>query len=75
MENLRIKRDDVYISDGPIGLSDVMSLYKLPLHQLKEKPFYPVLPKTFETDEDIFSIIKQKDILTPSSLSFIYSGN
>ena len=63
IENLRIKRDDVYISDGPSGLSDVMSLYKLPLHQLKEKPFYPILPKTFETDEDIFSIIKQKDIL------------
>ena len=32
MENLRIKRDDVHISDGPIGLSDVISLYKLPLH-------------------------------------------
>ena len=63
MENLRIKRDDVHISEGLIGLSDVMSLYKLPLHQLKEKPFYPVLPKTFETDEDIFTIIKQKDIL------------
>jgi len=63
MENLRIKRDDVHISEGPIGLSDVMSLYKLPLHQLKEKPFYPILPKTFETDEDIFSIIKQKDVL------------
>ncbi|MFI5237932.1 MAG: polyphosphate kinase 1, partial [Ignavibacteriales bacterium] len=63
MENLRIKRDDVHISAGAIGLSDVISLYKLPLHQLKEKPFYPVLPKTFETDEDIFTIIKQKDIL------------
>lgn len=63
IENLRIKRDDVHISDGPIGLSDVMGLYRLPLHQLKEKPFYPVLPKTFETDEDIFTIIKQKDIL------------
>ena len=64
MENLRIKREDVHISEGPIGLSDVMSLYKLPLHQLKEKPFYPVLPKTFETDEDIFTLIKQKrDVL------------
>ncbi len=63
MENLQITRSDVYIADGPIGLSDVMALYSLPLHQLKEKPFYPVLPKTFETDEDIFSIIRQKDVL------------
>lgn len=63
IENLSIKREDVYVSDGPIGLSDVMSLYKLPLHQLKEKPFYPVVPKIFETEEDIFSIIRQRDIL------------
>ena len=63
MENLRIKREDVQIAEGPIGLSDVMTLYKLPLHQLKEKPFYPIIPKTFEADEDIFTIIRQKDIL------------
>ena len=63
MENLRININDVHIADGPIGLSDLMTLYKLPVHQLKDKPFYPVLPKTFETDEDIFTIIRQKDIL------------
>ncbi len=63
MENLQISSEDVHIADGPIGLSDVMALYKLPVHQLKDKPFYPVLPKTFETDEDIFTIIKQKDII------------
>jgi polyphosphate kinase len=38
-------------------------LYDLPCHQLKATPFYPIIPKTFEEDEDIFSIIKQKDIL------------
>ena len=63
MENLRITRDDVHVLDGPIGLSDVMTLYKLPLHQLKEKPYYPATPKIFEDDEDIFSTIKQRDAL------------
>ena len=63
MENLQIKREDVHVLGGPLGMSDVMSLYKLPLHQLKEKPFYPVIPKVFEEEEDIFSIIKQKDVL------------
>lgn len=63
MENLQIKRDDVQVLGGPLGMSDVMGLYKLPLHPLKEKPFYPVLPKAFEDEEDIFSVIKQKDIL------------
>jgi polyphosphate kinase len=63
IENLQINPDDVHMSDGPLGLSDVMHFYKLPLHQLKEKPFYPTLPKVFETEEDIFSIIRQKDLL------------
>ena len=63
VENLQITKDDVQVTDGPLGLSDVMALYKIPLHQLKEKPYYPVIPKVFEDEEDIFSIIKQKDIL------------
>jgi len=63
IENLQITKDDVHMSDGPLGLSDVMHFYKLPLHQLKEKPYYPVVPKLFEEEEDFFSIIKQKDIL------------
>ena len=63
IDNLQITKDDVHVSDGPLGLSDVMSLFKLPLHQLKEKPFYPVTPKVFEEDDDLFSTIRQKDIL------------
>ena len=63
IENLQIKKDDVHVSRGPIGLSNVMPLYNLPLHQLKDKPFYPVLPKTFEEEEDIFTVIKQKDVI------------
>ena len=64
IENLQITRKDVLISDGPIGLSDIITLYNLPLHQLKQKPYYPVTPKIFEEeDEDSFSVIKQRDIL------------
>jgi polyphosphate kinase len=63
VENLQIKTSDVHILDGPLALSDIMQLYNLPLHQLKEKPFYPVIPKIFEEDEDIFSVIKHKNIL------------
>jgi len=63
VDNLQITKDDVHVSDGPLGLSDVMGLFKLPLHQIKEKPFYPIIPKVFEEEEDFFSIIRQKDIL------------
>lgn len=63
MENLQITKEDVHQFDGPLGLSDVMILYKLPVHHLKEKPFYPVIPKDLNEEEEIFSVIKQKDLL------------
>ncbi len=63
MENLQITREDVHVFDGPLGLSDVITLYDLPLHQIKEKAYYPVIPKTFEDEEDIFNIVRQKDVL------------
>jgi polyphosphate kinase len=63
IENLQIKKEDVHVLDGPLGLSDIMILNDLPLHQLKAKPYYPVTPKIFEEEEDFFSIIRQKDIL------------
>jgi polyphosphate kinase len=63
IDNLQIKKEDVHVLDGPLGLSDVMSLYDLPLHQLKSKPYYPVIPKVFDEEDDLFTVIKQKDIL------------
>lgn len=63
IENLQITKDDVHRVDGPLGLSDVMILYKLPVHHLKEKPFYPVIPKELNEEEDLFSVIRQRDIL------------
>ena len=62
-ENLLLTKDDVHIIDGSLGLSDVMPLYDLPVHHLKEKPYYPGIPPVFEDEESIFSLIKQKDIL------------
>lgn len=63
IENLQITNNDVQIIEGPIGIKDIMPLFDLPLHQLKEKPFYPIVPKEFSEDEEIFSTIKRKDIL------------
>lgn len=63
IENLQIKREDVHVFDGPLGLSDVISLYGLPVHHLKSKPFYPVTLKVFDEDDNIFSTMRQQDIL------------
>jgi len=64
-KNLQISEKDLQIVDGPMGLSSIMSLYDLPFHHLKEKPFHPVLSKAFEEEdrESIFDLITQRDIL------------
>ncbi|MBI1939777.1 MAG: polyphosphate kinase 1 [Ignavibacteriales bacterium] len=63
VENLEITREDLHIIDGNLGLSDVMELCDLPLHHLKEKPFHPVTPTILDEEENIFSLIRRKDIL------------
>lgn len=63
IDNLEINRDDLHIIDGNLGLSDVMLIYDLPLPHLKERPFHPVIPQIFLDEENIFSLIKRKDIL------------
>ncbi len=63
VENLEITKDDLHIIDGNLGLSDLMLLYDLQLPNLKEKPFHPVIPEIFEEEENIFSLIRKKDIL------------
>lgn len=62
IDNLEISDEDVHRLNGPLGLSNVMILYELPFHQLKEKKYYPVV-SNFSEDEDFFSQIKQKDKL------------
>jgi len=62
-ENLEIRKKDIHIVNGPLGLSGIMALYDLPLHHLKEKTFHPVQPKKFDEEESIFPQIKQRDIL------------
>ncbi len=63
MVNLQIRREDVHVFEGPLGLTDVITLYDLPVHHLKSKPYYPVIPKIFDSDEDIFTIIKHNDLM------------
>jgi len=61
-ENLQITKQAIHVIDGPLGLSSVMELYKLPFHHLKEKQFHPYTPQIFE-EENIFSIIRQRDVV------------
>jgi polyphosphate kinase len=66
IENLEIERNDVYILDGYLGLSDLMALYNIDRWDLKELPFKPAIPyvlRDLSQDGNIFATIQQGDIL------------
>ncbi len=66
IDNLELDRNDVYVVDGPLGLSDLLGLYGVERHDLKDPPFMPGLPRALNrkaADGDVFSAIRQEDIL------------
>jgi polyphosphate kinase len=62
-ENLVIKPKDIHIIEGALGLSDLMELYNLPFHPLKEIPYQAKTFPNFEDNDNIFSLINKKDII------------
>ncbi len=75
MDGMRLEPQDVYALPGLLGLNNLMELYGLPLPELKEEPWSPIVPRRLrrsqltermvpdEDWEDIFSIIRQRDLL------------
>ncbi len=66
VENLEMDRNDIYVLDGPLGLSDLMSLYGIDRFDLKDPPFVPAVARTLENhilNGDIFAAIRAGDIL------------
>ncbi len=62
-DNLGIKQTEIHRIETTLGLSDVMELYKLPFHHLKEKPYQAKPFANSDENENIFSLISQKDII------------
>lgn len=64
LENLELDSNDLYTLEPPLGMSDLMSLYHLDRHDLKDPPFLPAVPAALaESEGDIFSAIRRQDIL------------
>jgi polyphosphate kinase len=62
-ENLGIKSTDIHVIEGPLGLSNIMELYNLPFHHLKEPPHQAKPFTKMDENESFFSIIRRRDIL------------
>ncbi|HEU0002645.1 MAG TPA: polyphosphate kinase 1, partial [Ktedonobacteraceae bacterium] len=63
LENLEITPDDLSIIDGPLGLGDVMELYRIERPELKDPPFTPRTPPELRKGSDLFAAIRQHDLL------------
>ncbi|HIK29360.1 MAG: polyphosphate kinase 1 [Oscillatoriaceae bacterium SKW80] len=78
MEELSLVPSDVYEVEGLLSLNDLMSFMELPLPELKDPPWKPVVPACFrnlieptvsdsqpESDEgqDLFALLRERDLL------------
>ncbi len=61
---LGVEERFIYEIAGPINIRDFLSLYDLPVGPShKDPPFNPRIPQRFATDKDIFTIIREGDLL------------
>jgi polyphosphate kinase len=74
IQGMKVDPNDLYMTQGWLGIKDLMSFMALPLPHLKDQPFTPVVPPRLrrlteeqvageEGGEDIFQIIRQGDLL------------
>ena len=57
VENLEIEHQEIYSLDGPLGLSDLMTLHRLERSDLKDPPLRQAIPSAIRNalpDSDIF---------------------
>ena len=62
-DNLDLEPNDIYTVAPPLGSSDLIQLYSLDRHDLKDPHFLPAIPSALEEAEDIFAAIRHQDIL------------
>ncbi|MAT38655.1 MAG: polyphosphate kinase 1 [Ectothiorhodospiraceae bacterium] len=60
---MRLEDRDMYEIEGPLHLADFMPLLKLDLPHLKDETFTPRISTQLKGIEDIFSAVRQDDIL------------
>lgn len=62
-DSLEILEEDIYLMDFPIDFGILKSVVDLHMPELKFKPWAPIIPKAFAENPNIFSLIRQGDIL------------
>jgi polyphosphate kinase len=63
IDNLEVDAYDVYMTDGPLGLSNLWELHQVDRPDLKDTPFQAHVPVSFRSSNDIFTTLRQHDVL------------
>lgn len=64
LETLDLTEDDLYIIDGPLNPTRLMAIYHGDHSpELRDKPFVAPVAPAFRDTTDIFSVIRQRDVL------------
>ncbi len=64
IENLLVDPADVYALPGPLGLSDLMQIWKLDRPDLKDPPLLPFVPPALaDPEHSILDVIGEQDML------------
>ena len=62
-QSLQLESQDVYSTNGPLHIPDLMALNKLDAPAAKDRPFEPNIPQVFRDSESIFDVIRHQDVL------------
>ncbi len=63
---LEVGPEDVYVVDGPLGLSSLWAFHDLDHPELKDEPWHPVTPPCLPLDDDrvdVFAVLRDSDVL------------
>jgi polyphosphate kinase len=63
VKNLSLAPYQVYTLPEPVGMADLKELTSIDRPDLKFPPFHPAIPPLLATEENIFSVIKRRNIL------------
>lgn len=63
VRNLGIDVERVYEVPGPLGMSDLMSMVKVELPGLHDRPFRPSIPAALRDPATVFESVRRQDIL------------
>jgi polyphosphate kinase len=64
LETLELTEDDLYLIDGPLNPTRLMVIYAGDHSpELRDKPFVAPIAPAFRGAQDIFSVIRQRDVL------------